>query len=170
MSDNLKKNLILIGMPGAGKSTVGVILAKRTARGFLDTDLLIQTSRKKSLQQIIDEEGHERLREIEEEILLSIDVQNHVIATGGSAVYSEPAMQHLKKGGSLVFLDVPFKELVKRVGDYRDRGIAKPKEQSFADLFEERSRLYKKQADFTIQCDGLTPEMICQQCCRVAQD
>jgi len=170
MPVNSRKNLVLIGMPGAGKSTVGVILAKITARGFIDSDLLIQTSQQKSLQGIVDQQGYERLREIEEETLLSIQVDNRVISTGGSAVYSEAAMQHLKKNGFIIFLDVELSELEKRVGDYRERGIAKKKDQSFTDLFEERSKLYKKQADLTIQCRGLSPEMICEQISRSVQD
>ncbi len=170
MPVNFRKNLVLIGMPGAGKSTVGVILAKRTARGFIDSDLLIQTTQQKSLQEIVDQQGYERLREIEEESLLSIQVDNTVISTGGSAVYSEVAMQHLKENGEIIFLDVELNELEKRVGDYRERGIAKKKEQSFADLFEERSKLYKKQADLIIQCHDLTPEMICDIVCRFEQN
>ncbi len=164
------KNLVLIGMPGAGKSTVGVILAKRTSRGFMDTDLLIQTSQGKSLQEIVDQQGYEQLREIEEQTLLSIQVENSVIATGGSAIYSESAMQHLKQNGDIIYLDVELEELEKRVGDYGNRGIAKKTDQSFKDLFEERSKLYRKYADFTIQCSRLTPEMICEQYCRLAQN
>lgn len=157
------KNLVLIGMPGAGKSTVGVVLAKQTSRGFVDTDLLIQTSQEKSLQEIVDEHGYQRLREIEEAILIALQVNHSVIATGGSAVYSEAAMQHLKQDSLLIFLDVELEKLKQRVGDCRSRGIARQQGQSFADLFQERVPLYRKHAGLTIRCDGLTPEMICQQ-------
>ncbi len=169
MPDDPGKNLILIGMPGAGKSTVGVILAKKTARGFIDTDLLIQTSQNKSLQEIVDQHGYRRLREIEEKVLLNIEKKNHVIATGGSAVYSKRAMQHLKKNGLIIFLDVELDELEKRVGNYQNRGIAKKENQSFAALYEERMKLYQQEADLTIQCRGLTPEMICEQYLRQVQ-
>src|SRR5512139_586368 len=99
-------NLVLIGMPGAGKSTVGVILAKQTSREFVDTDLLIQTLQERTLQDIVDTDGYAVLRKIEEDVLLGLSVQNHVIATGGSAVYSDRAMAHLKSGGLVIFLDV----------------------------------------------------------------
>ena len=156
-------NIVLIGMPGSGKSTVGVILAKRTTRSFIDTDLLIQLSEQRSLQDIIDVEGHMVLRQIEEDILLTITDAYHVIATGGSAAYSSPAMDHLKKSGVLVFLDVSLQALEERVGDFGKRGIAKRPEQTFADLFEERFALYSKHADITIPCDGLTQEEVCER-------
>jgi shikimate kinase len=149
-------------MPGSGKSTVGVCLAKRTARDFVDTDLLIQTSRKRKLQTIVDTDGYMALREIEESILLDLRVQNHVIATGGSAVYSERAMSHLKAGGLAIFLDVDLAQLESRIHDYGTRGLAKRPDQSLADLFLERSGLYRKYADITITCTaGMTQEDVC---------
>jgi shikimate kinase len=153
-------------MPGAGKSTVGVILAKHTSRDFVDTDVLIQTSERRPLQKILDENGHLALREIEQRILLSLDLSNHVIATGGSAAYSGDAMRHLKKSGSVVFLHVAFAEILERVRDFDTRGIARAPEQSFADLFEERYVLYKKYADLTIACEGLSQEQVSQTICR----
>jgi shikimate kinase len=156
-------NIVLIGMPGSGKSTVGVILAKQTARSFIDTDLLFQLSEERSLQDIIDAEGHIALRQIEEDVLLAIADAHHVIATGGSAAYSAPAMDHLKKIGVLVFLDVSLQDLEGRVGDFGKRGIAKRPDQTFADLFEERFVLYSKHADITISCDGLTQEEVCDR-------
>jgi shikimate kinase len=153
-------------MPGAGKSTVGVVLAKHTSRDFVDTDVLIQTSERRPLQEIVDEDGHVALREIEERILLSLDLTHHVIATGGSAAYSGEAMRHLKKRGIVVFLHVPFAEILERVRDFATRGIARAPEQSFADLFEERYVLYKKYADLTIACEGLNQEQVSQTICR----
>ena len=129
----------------------------------MDTDLLIQTTHSRSLQEIIDEFGHQRLRDIEEEVLLTLDVESHVVATGGSVVYSDVAMKHLKRNGLLVFLDVELDELERRVGDYRNRGIAKREDQSFEDLFEERGCLYRKYADHTISSKGLSAEMIGEQ-------
>ncbi len=156
-------NLILIGMPGAGKSTVGVILAKRTARGFLDTDVTIQTREQRSLQEIVDTEGYMHLRDIEEKVLLDIQAQNHVIATGGSAIYSQPAMAHLKATGPLIFLQVELPELEQRVLDIRTRGIAKRPDQDFVELFHERAALYAQVADITINCSGLNQEQVCEQ-------
>ncbi|MGV8075317.1 MAG: shikimate kinase [Syntrophobacteraceae bacterium] len=156
-------NLVLIGMPGSGKSTVGVILAKKTSRGFVDTDVILQTSQNRSLQDIVDREGYAVLRKIEEEVLLGLSVQNHVIATGGSAVYSDRAMAYLKSGGRLIFLDVDLASLKSRIRDFSSRGIAKRPDQSFAELFDERFALYTKHADITIKCGGMTQEEVCER-------
>ena len=156
-----RSNLVLIGMPGSGKSTVGVILAKLTARDFVDSDVLIQTSQGRSLQEIVDQDGHMRLRQIEEQILLGLDCRDHVIATGGSAAYSQPAMTHLRSSGIVVFLDVDLATLRSRVDNYDTRGLAKRPDQSFADLFEERFVLYTKYADVTIHCADLNHEEVC---------
>jgi shikimate kinase len=159
----IKSNLVLIGMPGSGKSTVGVILAKMTARDFVDTDVLIQTSQKKRLQDIVNTGGHIALRAIEEQVILGLSTKNHVIATGGSAVYSEPAMAHLKSNGIIIFLDVDFESLALRLGDFSSRGIAKRPDQSLAELFEERSWLYKKHADITIKCSHINQDDVCRK-------
>ena len=156
-----KSNLVLIGMPGSGKSTVGIILAKRTARDFVDTDLLIQTSRQRSLQQIMDSEGYIALREIEAKVILRLNVHNHVIATGGSAVYSTAAMACLKHDGMCIFLDVAAEILRARISDYETRGIARRPEQSFTQLFAERRDLYLKYADLTIDCGRLNQDEVC---------
>jgi shikimate kinase len=153
-----KSNITLIGMPGAGKSTIGIILAKNLAYGFIDTDVLIQINQQKSLQQIIDETDHLNLRKIEAQEILKLNIQNHVIATGGSAAYSEPAMRHLETISHIVFLDVTFEELKKRIHNFKTRGIAKSKAQSFKDLFHERRKLYKQYAGLTIKCDRLDQE------------
>jgi shikimate kinase len=156
-------NLVLIGMPGAGKSTIGVILAKKTTRDFVDTDVLIQTSQGRTLQDIVDRDGYAVLRKIEEDILLGLSVQNHVIATGGSAVYSDRAMAHLKSNGIIIFLDVELAALESRVRDFSTRGLARRPEQSFAELFDERLKLYTKHADIAIKFDGMTQEQICER-------
>jgi shikimate kinase len=156
-----RSNLVLIGMPGAGKSTVGVILAKLTSRDFVDTDLLIQTSQGRGLQDIVDTYGYEHLRKIEEDVLLGLSVRNSVIATGGSAVYSDGAMVHLKSGGLVIFLDADMLTLESRIHDYSTRGLAKRADQNFADMFLERFTLYTQYADITIKCAGLTHEEVC---------
>jgi len=154
-------NIVLIGMPGSGKSTVGVILAKLTARSFIDTDVLIQAEQVRSLQDIVDHDGYLVLRRIEEKVLLGLDCRNHVIATGGSAVYSNEAMEHLKKEGIVFFLDVDLPTLKSRVSDFEMRGLAKRPDQSVDDLFAERFALYRKYADVKIDCVGRTHEEVC---------
>ena len=148
----VKQNIVLIGMPGAGKSTTGVLLAKHLSKMFLDTDLLIQNRIGMSLQKLLDEDGYLELRKIEENEILQINVNNTVIATGGSVVYSEKAMEHLKNHGLVVYLENEAGELLERIDNLETRGIAKKKEQSFFDLFLERERLYKKYCDIVIDC------------------
>lgn len=145
-------SLILVGMPGAGKSTIGLLLAKELAKDFVDTDLLIQLREKKTLQEIVNQEGYQKLREIEEQILISTDYPNHIIATGGSAVYSAAGMMHLKQYGLVVFLDVALDELHKRIQNYDTRGIARRPDQSFEELFIERRALYRTYADIIVEC------------------
>jgi shikimate kinase len=156
-----KTNIILIGMPGSGKSTVGVILAKMLAKSFLDTDILIQNSTNRTLQDIVDTDGHLVLRAVEERVLLTIDCRNHIIATGGSAAYSEAAMDHLKQQGIAIFLHADLAALRARVRNYETRGLAKRPEQSFSDLFHERLTLYEKHADITIASSNRTQDQVC---------
>lgn len=148
-------------MAGAGKSTVGIVLAKRLSRDFLDTDILIQTAEGRLLQDIVDGDGYMALRKIEEGILLGLCCRNYVIATGGSAVYSHQAMSHLKAHGTVIFLNVDMQTLQSRVADYATRGLAKRPDQTFADLFAERFALYAKYADLTIDGNGITHEEVC---------
>jgi len=156
-----RSDLILIGMPGAGKSTVGILLAKRLARDFIDTDLLIQLRENRSLQAIVDNDGYRDLRRIEEEVILSLKATNCVIATGGSAVYSAKAMSHLKAKGWIIFLNVSLATLIARVRDYGTRGLAKPPDQTLENLYTERLKLYRQFADIPIDCDRLDHGAVC---------
>jgi len=158
-----KTNIVLIGMPGSGKSTTGVILAKSLGKQFIDTDILIQNEQQRTLQEIIDNDGHMALREVEENVLLKINCKNHIIATGGSAAYSDPAMTHLKKEGLAVFLHADLKTLKLRIHNYETRGLAKRPDQSFKDLFNERSELYNKYADITVRSSSLTQDQVCNK-------
>jgi shikimate kinase len=146
----MKSNITLIGMPGAGKSTIGIILAKILSFGFIDTDILIQINRQNSLQNILDNQGYLKLREIEEEEIIKINITKNIIATGGSAVYSNKAMRHLADISSIVFIDVNFKNIKQRIHNFGSRGIARNRNQSFLDLFNERQILYNKYSDITI--------------------
>jgi len=157
----LKSNIVLVGMPGSGKSTVGVVLAKLLSYDFIDTDVLIQSSQRRALQDIVDRDGHLALRKMEEDTLLSLDLHNHVIATGGSAVYSAAAMAHLAAIGTVVFLDVELATLQARVNNLATRGLVRRPGQSLADLFAEREALYRQAADITINCTGMTQEAVC---------
>lgn len=150
-------------MPGSGKSTIGVLLAKKLAMQFIDTDILIQANEGRSLQSIIDEKGYMELRSIEECHLTSMFFENHVIATGGSAAYSERAMNHLKRNGSIVFLNVTIPSLTKRIHDFETRGLAKRANQTFEDLFNERFPLYMKYADIILDSSDLDPETTCDR-------
>ncbi len=148
-------NIILIGMPGSGKSTVGVVLAKKLGRKFIDSDLVIQERSGKLLYQLIEEKGEEGFIALEEEINASLDPENAVIATGGSAVYGKEAMGHFKEIGKLVYLKLPFDELENRLGDLHERGVVLKEGYSLGDLFCERTPLYEKYADLVIDCAGL---------------
>ena len=146
---------MLIGMPGAGKSTLGVLLAKKLGMDFVDTDILIQSRTGKTLQQLLDEKDYLHLRRVEEQVLLDIHNCNAVIATGGSAVYSQAAVAHLKKNGLLVYLQASREILKKRIHDYETRGIAGRPGQCFASLYDERTLLYERYADVTINGNEL---------------
>lgn len=152
------KNIVLIGMPGTGKSTVGVLLAKSLLMDFCDTDLIIQKKFSKPLCDIIAEIGTDGFIDAEDKILTDIKLENTVIATGGSAVYGENAMRSLKGTGIAVYLDTPLVELEKRLLNIHTRGVAMKDGTTLSDLFEEREPLYRKYADITVECINLTPE------------
>lgn len=145
------KNIVLIGMPGVGKSTIGVILAKEIGYQFVDSDLLIQKQESRLLKDIISSEGVEGFLSIENQVNASVDVSDSVIATGGSAVYGAEAMAHLKEIGTIVYLKCSFDTLNKRLGDLKGRGVVLKKGQTLKDIFEERRVLYEKYADIIIE-------------------
>ena len=152
------KNIILTGMPGVGKSTIGVILAKELGYQFLDSDLLIQQQEKKLLKDIIAEKGVDGFLAVENQVNASIEAERAVIATGGSAVYGKEAMEHFKRTGIVVYLKCSYDALEKRLGDLKGRGVVLKDGQTLRDIYEERSVLYEKYADLTVDCAGLTVE------------
>lgn len=149
-----KKNIVLIGMPSCGKSVTGVILAKILNKKYIDGDLLIQEKTGRGLQDIINNDGIDAFKKIEEEVLLSIDVENAVIATGGSAVYYESVMKHLSENGIVVYIDVPIEDLKKRLKNIKTRGVAMGKGQTLDDLYNMRKPLYEKYAEITVESNN----------------
>ena len=162
-------NVILIGMPGVGKTTVGILLAERLGYAFLDTDDTIQAREGRRLQQIIDTDGLATFGRIEECAILSVTAQAHVIATGGSVVYSEKAMQHLKSGAAVCHLDADPKCLQARIDNMDNRGIAMVPGESLAVLYADRRQLYLKFADFSIDCNNLSPNNVVQRILDILQ-
>jgi len=154
------KNLILIGMPGAGKSTAGVILAKTLGMHFTDTDIMIQQRSGRLLQEILDTEGPEAFKRIEEEAVLSHTFQDAVVATGGSVVFSQKAMEHLQERGIIVYLRIPFAEMERRLSNITTRGIVLSKGQTLREMYDERIPLYEKYADITVDCDRAGMEAV----------
>lgn len=154
------KNIVLIGMPGAGKSTIGVVLAKRIGLNFVDSDLVIQEKEGKLLSQIIAEVGNEGFIEVENRVNATLDCKDCVIATGGSVVYGKEAMKHLKEIGTVVYLKLGYEELTKRLGNLKDRGVVLKENQTLKDLYDERTKLYDEYADIAFECDKKSIEQI----------
>jgi len=154
------KNIALIGMPGAGKSTVGVVLAKTLCMVFIDSDLIIQEREKKLLQEIINNEGIESFLEKEAAAVLSIKEENSIIATGGSVIYKKQAIEYLKKNSRLVYLKLSYEEICERINNIKTRGIALKKNQNLKQLYNERKLFYEKYADITVECDSKTVEEV----------
>lgn len=152
------KNVVLIGMPGSGKSTVGVLLAKSLVMSFVDTDLLIQRKFSKSLCDIIEADGVDAFIEKENGVIAETEFENSVIATGGSAVYGKEAMQKLKGNSVVVYLKVDCRELEKRINNIHTRGIAMKDGTTVSQLYSLRAGLYERYADFTLDCTSLSPE------------
>ncbi len=146
-------NIVLIGMSGAGKSTLGVLLAKAMNKSFLDTDLLIQNKEGRLLHQIIDIEGIDYFKELEESVLLGLDVEDTVIATGGSVIYSHRGMNHLRNHGTIVFLDVTFEEIQNRIQSITTRGIVMTQGQTLKSVYVERHHAYIAYSDIILKID-----------------
>ncbi len=151
-------NITLIGMPGAGKSTVGVLLAKSMLMDFVDTDLLIQRKYNMSLCEFIGKYGEEEFKKAENDIISSLECENTVIATGGSAVYGDEGMKHLSKISCIVYLKVPVESLNERLSNIKTRGVVMRKGESVEELFERRAPLYEKYAQITVDCSSLRAE------------
>lgn len=149
-----KNNIILIGMPGVGKSTIGVVLAKKLGYGFLDSDLIIQETEDKLLHDIILKEGLEGFLSIENKINASIEKTNSIIATGGSVVYGNEAMAHLNEIGTIVYLKLSYESIENRLGDLHERGVALQDGQTLKELYLERIPLYEKYADLEFDCEN----------------
>lgn len=158
-----KSNLVLIGMPGVGKSTIGVVLAKHLGLNFIDTDLLIQSETGCRLQQIIDTQGLSQFLEIEEKVILDLKAKRSVIATGGSVIYSPFAMDALRREGHLIYLKISLPQLQQRLDDMGQRGVVIEQNQSFADLFQSRTRLYEQYGELTVTCDQQTPSQVVER-------
>ena len=150
-----KNNIVLIGMPGCGKSTIGVVLAKVLGYRFLDADLLIQEQEGRRLSQIIEEEGIQGFDRIENQVNASIRAERTIIATGGSVVYGREAMEHLGTIGTILYIKLPYEEIQKRLGDLNERGITIKDGQTLLDLYRERVPLYEKYAHLTVETEGL---------------
>lgn len=163
MKNAKTNNITLIGMPGAGKSTLGVVLAKVLGYEFLDSDLLIQKQEKRKLHRIIEEEGYEGFRQIENRVNASIEVEETVIATGGSVIYCQEAMEHLRSISTVVYLRLPLEALSKRLGNLKGRGVLLKEGQTLESLYLERSPLYEKYADVIAEEEGKNLEESLQE-------
>ena len=160
---NKHKNITLIGMPGAGKSTIGVLLAKAIGGAFIDTDLLLQQKHCKLLQQIVDELGFQGFIEEEGNTICTVSPEHAVIATGGSAIYYEPAMKLLEEISEIIYLRLSLDEIDSRINNRATRGIALKEGQTLASLYEDRVPLYEKYAHRIVDCDGKNPEQVLQE-------
>lgn len=154
----MKSNIVLIGMPGVGKSSVGVVLAKALGYGFVDSDLVIQNVEKRLLKEIISQEGHDGFIAIENRVNAGLEADRSVIATGGSVVYGAGAMRHLKSIGTVVYLSASYETIASRLSNLEGRGVAMREGQTLPDLYNERVPLYERYGDITVKLDSLTIE------------
>lgn len=164
------KNVVLIGMPGAGKSTVGVVVAKKLGFRFVDSDLVIQEKYGKLLHELIEEHGIEGFWELENEVNASLSMERAVIATGGSVCYEAEAMEHLGKIGTMVYLELSYDSLRERLGDLNARGVTLRPNQSLEDLYKERIPLYEKYAKVTVNCEGKQLREVALEVCRAVEE
>ncbi|WP_178668961.1 shikimate kinase [uncultured Eubacterium sp.] len=165
-----KENIILIGMPGSGKSTCGVLAAKALLKNFFDTDLLFQGLEEKKLQDIIDDDGIEYFLSAEERAILSLDINATVVATGGSVVYSDKSMEHLKKSGKIIYLHLSYDTMVDRIKNITTRGVVVKEGDSLEDMYNERLPMYQKWADVVINCDNNTVEQTVEKIVKASSD
>lgn len=165
-----KENIILIGMPGSGKSTCGVLAAKALLKNFFDTDLLFQGLEEKRLQDIIDDDGIEYFLSAEERAILSLDINATVVATGGSVVYSDKSMEHLKKSGKVIYLHLSYDTMVDRIKNITTRGVVVKEGDSLEDMYNERLPMYQKWADAVINCDNNTVEQTVEKIVKASSD
>lgn len=165
-----KENIILIGMPGSGKSTCGVLAAKALLKNFFDTDLLFQGLEEKRLQDIIDDDGIEYFLSAEERAILSLDINATVVATGGSVVYSDKSMEHLKKSGKVIYLHLSYDTMVDRIKNITTRGVVVKEGDSLEDMYNERLPMYQKWADVVINCDNNTVEQTVEKIVKANSD
>lgn len=156
-------NIVLIGMPGSGKSTCGVVAAKMLLKNFFDTDLLIQNIENSALQDIINNKGNDYFERAEESAILSLDIDGTVIATGGSVVYSDKAMEHLKKLGKIIYLHIDYENMCSRISNLSTRGVLIKNGETLKYMFDERLPFYQKWADVTIDCNSNTIEETARQ-------
>ncbi len=165
-----RENIVLIGMPGSGKSTCGVLAAKALLKNFFDTDLLLQNLESLRLQDIINQKGVDYFENAEEGAILSLDIQGTVIATGGSVVYSDAAMKRLGALGKIIYLHLSYDNMCERINNITTRGIVLKKGETLLDMYNERLPLYKKYADVVIECDGLSVEKTVEAIVRAAEN
>ena len=163
----MKNNIVLIGMPGAGKSTVGVVLAKVVGHKFIDSDLVIQESYGKLLHELITEHGLDGFLEIENKVNAGLEEEKAIIATGGSVIYGEEAMNHLKEIGLVVYLKLSLESIAERLGDLQQRGVALKEGYGLKELYEERVPLYEKYADLILECEEKSIRQITEEIARV---
>lgn len=158
----LPDNLCLIGMPGSGKTTTGSLLARRTGKSFLDTDDLIRSTSGHSLQHIVDHQGQQALRALEQDVICALNCSNSVIATGGSAVYSVTAMSHLANMATIIYLAAPLAIIESRIHDLDMRGLVRRADQDLSDLYAERTPLYERYASIRVEASGTTEQTVDQ--------
>jgi len=163
-------NIVLIGMPGSGKSTCGVVAAKMLLKNFFDTDLLIQNIENSVLQDIINNKGNDYFERAEEAAILSLDINGTVIATGGSVIYSDKAMEHLKKLGKIIYLHIDYENMCDRISNLSTRGVLIKNGDTLKDMYDERLPLYQKWADAVIDCNGNSVEQTAREIEKIAKN